>query len=114
MEDTTKYIFLLLLVFPLSTEAKHGGKQICIILFPETEYYSAVCICKIAKLPFVQPCDNRDVRVSAGITHKLNTIDQVPLYICVYLCANSRGVNEIVPFKQWARRGGHAEALSRV
>ena len=44
MEDTTKYIFLLLLVFPLFTEAKHGGKQICIILFPETEYYSAVCM----------------------------------------------------------------------
>ena len=69
MEDMTKYIFLLLLVFPLSTEAKHGGKQICIILFPETEYYSAVCMCKLAKLPFVQPGDNRDVRVSAGITH---------------------------------------------
>ena len=42
MDDTTKYILLVLLVFSLSTEAKHGGKQVRIILLRRDEYYSAV------------------------------------------------------------------------
>ena len=47
MEDTTKLIFLLLLVFPFSSEATHDGEVVRSIVFVVSQPVYSVFISKI-------------------------------------------------------------------